>query len=176
MDSSKFTEQLVQYSQVEQQIETNSKLGDLTDTLTKQIQATSAGAALAYIGKTAMFNSDAAALQDGAAAWNYALESATASTVLTVTDANGKTVYETTGEQTAGAHQFTWDGKNANGDTVPDGVYHLKVTAVDAAGKAINSAVSVTETITGVDMSGTDAAVMTAAGTRGFTSILKIGG
>lgn len=176
MDSSKFTEQLVQYSQVEQQISTNDKLTNLTDTLTKQIQATSAGAALAYIGKTAMFNSDGVTLKDGAADWDYALESASASTTLTITDANGKTVFTTTGDQGAGAHHFTWNGKNSNGDSVPDGVYHLAVTAADASNKKINTGVTVTETITGVDMSGSDAAVMTASGSRDFTSILKIGG
>jgi flagellar basal-body rod modification protein FlgD len=176
MDSSKFTEQLVQYSQVEQQIETNSKLTDLTSTLTKQIQASSAGAALAYIGKTAMFNSDGAAMTNGAAHWDYTLAAPAAATTLTVTDANGATVYQAAGELATGTHGFDWNGKDTNGATLPDGIYHLKVSATDTSGAAVTNAVTVNEVINGVDMSGADPAVTTSAGTRAFSTILKITG
>ncbi len=175
MDSSKFTEQLVQYSQVEQQIQTNSQLKSLSDTLTKQIQATSAGAALAYIGKTAEFNSNAMGLKEGEdSTWTYGLAASAANTELVVKDASGKIVFRTAGEQAAGEHEFVWDGKDANGVQQPDGVYYLTVTAKDAADKTIQTGVSVTESITGVDLSQSEGAVMTASGARAFTSIMRI--
>ncbi|MEZ6022857.1 MAG: flagellar hook capping FlgD N-terminal domain-containing protein [Hyphomonadaceae bacterium] len=51
MDSTEFTQQLVQYSQVEQQIRTNEQLEGLVG----QYQAASAGAALSYLGATPSF-------------------------------------------------------------------------------------------------------------------------
>ena len=50
MDSTQFTQQLVQFSQVEQQIRTNEQLEGLVG----QYQAASAGAALSYLGKSAI--------------------------------------------------------------------------------------------------------------------------
>jgi flagellar basal-body rod modification protein FlgD len=176
MDSSKFTEQLVQYSQVEQQIETNSKLTDLSTTLSSQIQASTSAAALSYIGKTAMFNTDAAAMTNGAAHWDYTLAAPAGATALTVTDASGATVFQTTGELATGTHGFDWNGKDSNGATLPDGVYHLKVTATDTSGAAVASAVTVNEVISGIDMSGTTPAVTTSTGARAFSTILKITG
>lgn len=175
MDSSKFTEQLVQYSQVEQQIETNSKLTQLADTLTKQIQATAAGSALAYIGREAVFNSNAMGLgEEGGATWTYGLGATSANTTLTIKDASGKIVYTTSGEQGTGPHEFTWDGEDANGVRQPEGVYFLTVTAKDTADKKIETGVTVRELINGIDMTNEEAGVTTQSGSRAFTSILRI--
>jgi flagellar basal-body rod modification protein FlgD len=176
MDSTQFTQQLVQYSQVEQQIQTNTQLTTLTDTLTKQVQAASAGAALAYIGKTATFDSDAAPSAGAGAQWGYNLAAAAVNNTLSVTDDAGNVIYQATGELAAGDHTFTWNGKNSAGDAAPAGLYHLKVGALDGSGAAITATTSVTELITGVDLSATDAAVTTSSGTRPFTSIVKVGG
>src|SRR5919108_4942353 len=54
MDSTQFTQQLVQFSQVEQQIRTNEQLTGLV----AQYQAASAGAALSYLGRDAIIEAD----------------------------------------------------------------------------------------------------------------------
>src|SRR5262245_3222782 len=93
VDSSQFTQQLVQYSQVEQQIETNERLKTLDSTFTQQIAATSAGAALAFMGQTAEFDSPLLGYAgEGEAEWRYAIGDAAESVKLTVKDAKGKTV------------------------------------------------------------------------------------
>ncbi len=61
MDSTQFTQQLVQFSQVEQQIKTNQNL----EGLAQQFQAASAGAALSYLGKDALIQSDTTTLANG---------------------------------------------------------------------------------------------------------------
>jgi len=176
-DSTQFTQQLVQYSQVEQQIETNSQLTSLSSSLTKQIQATSAGAALAYIGHTATFSSDAMGVGDsGGAAWNYDLGANAASVQLVVTDDAGNAVYQANGEQGKGDHTFTWNGKATGGAQAPPGTYHLKVKAVDTSGEDVTAAISVTEKITGVDLSSSDGLVTTPSGSRSFTGITKVTG
>ncbi|MES1202569.1 MAG: flagellar hook assembly protein FlgD [Pseudomonadota bacterium] len=171
MDSAKFTEQLVQYSQVEQQIASNTKL----DALTAQLKASAAGTALSYLGKTALFDSNAAGLVDGEAKWQYAVDSGATTATLTVTDAKGDVVYTSDGNAASGSHTFTWDGAQTGSDQkAPPGTYYLRVTAKDAAGNAIAAAVAVEERITGVDFTGATPTVTTAAGARAIDKILRI--
>ena len=58
-----------------------------------------------------------------------------------VIDANG-TVVDTIElhDRPAGALNFTWDGKNAQGNTLPAGQYTTKISATDADGKAVEVA------------------------------------
>ena len=98
MDSNTFTQQLVMYSQVEQQIDTNSNL----KTLIGQGTSNAAAVATGYLGKKVSVTNGNASLTSGAATWTYNLGTAAAATTLTVTDANGKIVYTGAGETTAG--------------------------------------------------------------------------
>src|SRR5579883_1804571 len=109
MDSNAFTQQLVMYSQVEQQIDTNDNLKTLIS------QGTTGASAMAatYLGKKVSVTNGNASLSGGSAAWTYNLDAAAASTQLAITDANGRTVYTANGETTAGNHSFTWNGKDA---------------------------------------------------------------
>src|SRR5215213_9555272 len=70
MDSNQFTQQLVQFSQVEQQIHSNKNLESLIS-LTK---ASGAADAVSYLGKTLTVTDGNAALMNGQANWAYALE------------------------------------------------------------------------------------------------------
>src|SRR6201986_811416 len=85
MDSTQFTQQLVEFSQVEQQINTNDNLQTLIN------QGTSAAGtnAVSYLGKAVTVTNGNAPLTGGTAAWTYNLGTASAQTTLTVTDANG---------------------------------------------------------------------------------------
>ena len=102
MDSNTFTQQLVMYSQVEQQIDTNTNLKTLISQGTSQAGAI----ATAYLGKKVSVTNGNASLTGGAANWTYNLGTAAASTQLTVTDANGKTVYTGAGRNHGGQPQL----------------------------------------------------------------------
>src|ERR1041385_8234247 len=65
MDSNQFTQQLVQFSQVEQQINSNKNLESLIS-LTKSQTTT---AAVSYLGKTLTLNDGTASLVNGQAQW-----------------------------------------------------------------------------------------------------------
>src|ERR1700749_4009105 len=69
MDSNQFTQQLVEFSQVEQQINTNDNLKTLIS------QGQSAGSAMAtnYLGKKVTITTGQAPLVSGSATWNYNL-------------------------------------------------------------------------------------------------------
>src|SRR5690242_18729124 len=94
MDSNQFTQQLVQFSQVEQQINSNKNLESLI-ALTKSQSTTSA---VSYLGKTLTITDGTAALQNGSAQWAYSLPGDATSVKLLVTDAKGHAVYLGTGE------------------------------------------------------------------------------
>jgi flagellar basal-body rod modification protein FlgD len=135
MDTSEFTNQLVQYASVEQQMETNDVLSDIRDMTSASINTL----ALSYVGKTVEIDSDYAALQDGQARWNYDLADDAEDVTIKVVDQNGNTVYETDGETDAGVHTFTWDGKDADGNQLADGPYRLEVVAKDADGSDVSA-------------------------------------
>lgn len=171
MDSTQFTQQLVQFSQVEQQIRTNEQLEGLVG----QYQAASAGAALSYLGKDAIIEADETYLAGGEANWAYRLPEAATSMTITVKDAQGRTIYETTtAARGAGEHLFKWDGKKTDGTTAADGVYTIEVEAENAAGEALTPAISVRETIMGVDFSGSVPVVITPSGTRSLDTIRSV--
>jgi len=150
MDSNQFTQQLVMYSQVEQQISTNDNLKTLISQGTSNAAAMTTG----YLGKKVSITNGQASLTNGSATWTYNLKATAASNQLSVTDANGKTVYTTPGQTTAGNSTFTWDGKDNNGNQLPDGAYKLIVTAADSGGNTVTSSIASAGTVTQIDMTG----------------------
>jgi len=152
MDSNQFTQELVEFSGVEQQINTNDNL----KTLIALAQGNSTANAVSYLGKTVTITNGDAPLQNGAANWTYALGAASTSTTLTITDSTGKVVFSGPGETAAGQHAFSWNGEDNNGNTLPDGTYKLAVTATAADGSAIDSAVATTGVVSEVDLSNSE--------------------
>jgi flagellar basal-body rod modification protein FlgD len=149
MDSNQFTQQLVQFSQVEQQINTNTNL----NTLITQGQSQIGTYATSYLGKTVSVTSGSAALSNGQANWTYTLGTAASQALLTVSDASGKVVYAGTGGTAQGANQFNWNGQDNNGNQLPEGTYTLTVTAKAADGSPVTSAVSSQGVVSEIDMS-----------------------
>ncbi|MEQ1819290.1 MAG: flagellar hook assembly protein FlgD [Terricaulis sp.] len=171
MDSTQFTQQLVQFSQVEQQIRTNEQLEGLAG----QYQAASAGAALSYLGKDAIIQANETYLAGGEANWAYRLPETANSMTIQVKDMQGRVVYETnTAARGSGEHLFTWDGTKTNGETAADGVYRISISAKNAADTAITPTVTVRETIMGVDFSGATPVVITPSGTRELSTIRSV--
>jgi len=150
MDSNQFTQQLVMYSQVEQQIGTNDNLKTLISQGTSNAAAMTAG----YLGKKVSVINGNASLTGGTATWTYNLAGAAATTQLTVTDSHGKAVYTGAGKTTAGNSTFTWNGKDNNGNQLADGTYTLTVKAADTNGNTIDSPVASAGTVTQIDMTG----------------------
>ena len=156
MDSDQFTQQLVEYSQVEQQINTNTNL----QTLISLQQGGAGSSAVGYLGKTVTVTNGNAPLTNGTASWNYALGTNAASTTLTVTNANGQTVYTGAGSTTAGSNTFNWNGEDNSGNQLADGVYTLAVSASASNGAAVQTAVSSTGVVSEVNLSGSTPELM----------------
>ncbi len=150
LDSGEFTSQLVQFTAVEQSINTNDNL----EALLILTQAASTGNAVNYIGKTVTFKGNATALASGRAQWQYNLESQAAETTIVVSDDSGKVVYSQAGQTAPGEHDFIWDGTDNAGNSLPDGLYTVQVSATDTDGNNVFADTFVTGAITGVDIVG----------------------
>ena len=150
LDSGEFTSQLVQFTSVEQAINTNDNL----ESLLILTQAASTGNAVSYIGKSVTFKGDAATLTSGQAAWKYDLASQAAETTIVVSDESGKVVYTEAGQTTQGKHDFIWNGTDNGGNALPDGLYTVQVSATDEGGTNVFADTFVTGAVTGVDIVG----------------------
>jgi flagellar basal-body rod modification protein FlgD len=159
MDSNQFTQQLVQFSGVEQQINTNANLETLIGLSKNQAGANAVG----YLGKTVTLTDGSGPLNDGSATWTYTLPTAANATQLTITDTSGRVVYTAPGELGAGDHTFVWNGEDNAGNQLPDGAYKLTVGSVDAAGQALTTTVKSQGTVTEVNLAGPQPMLMLGA-------------
>lgn len=130
LDSSEFTSQLVQFTSVEQSIATNTHL----ENLVSLSSASSANAAVSYLGKEVTADSFTSHLSNGSTGWSFTLPEDSAETILTITDKNGDVVLSKTQPLAKGTHTYMWDGKDANGADQPEGDYNLVVRTRNGSG------------------------------------------
>ena len=156
MDSNEFTQQLVQFSQVEQQISSNKNL----ETLIALTKTRSGIDSMAYLGKKLTLTDGSNALVGGSAKWDYTLDGRSAITVLAIENAKGQVVYAARGETGNGTHAFTWNGKDNAGNQLPDGAYALTVQAALADGSSVNTRTRSQGVVDGVDLSGSEPLLM----------------
>ncbi|MDF1686274.1 MAG: flagellar hook assembly protein FlgD [Parvibaculaceae bacterium] len=151
MESAEFTNQLVQYAEVEQAIATNDHL----EKLIAIEGANSAATAVNYIGKEVLTLGSTTSLVDDQATWDYSLETDAPETSITVYNSDGVEVYSTKVEAEAGSNTFEWDGENEDGVKQADGLYHIEIEPLDEDGLEVASSIMVAGIVTGVDFSST---------------------
>src|SRR4051812_29913565 len=132
LDTNQFTQQLVQFAQVEQQMKQNDQLSTLIS-IDKAAQSTSA---LAFVGQTVAVDGRTAALKNGQASWSLQVPKPVSATV-TIKSSTGQTVYSSSYTMNAGTQGFSWDGRDGNGAKWPDGNYTISVTGKDASGQTV---------------------------------------
>ncbi|MBR1777528.1 MAG: flagellar hook assembly protein FlgD [Alphaproteobacteria bacterium] len=156
MDTSEYTNQLVQYAQVEQSIQTNTYL----ETIVAQNVNAVATQAISYMDQYVQALSDYLPLQDGNAKFSYILGADASSCVVAIRDSAGNFVKTFTGvELSSGRHEMEWDGKDNNGNQLEDGAYVLVVTALDSSGSSIEVQKTVFGKVTGVAYDGDTVAI-----------------
>jgi flagellar basal-body rod modification protein FlgD len=150
LDTNQFTQQLVEFASVEQQIDMNTNLQSL---ITMQ-QTTEATSALQLVGSTITVGGNSATLSNATstpATWSLTT-STPANATVTVTNSSGSTAYSGTLSLNAGTQSFTWNGQGSNGQTWPDGVYTLSVKATGANGQAVTVSTQVQGVVSGVNL------------------------
>ena len=149
LDTNQFTQQLVEFAGVEQQLKTNDELTSLVS-LQQTVQSTQA---LNFVGKTAVVSGDTAALSNSSASWELNVPSNSNVTV-NISNSSGQTVFtQTFSSVTAGNNQpFTWNGKGTDGTQWPDGQYKLTATGTDSSGNSVGITSEVVGVVSSVDL------------------------
>lgn len=149
LDTNQFTQQLVQFASVEQQLKTNDTLSALLS-LSK---ATTVSNGLSYVGSTIRADGATSPLANGSAQWNLNSPAAGTATIV-ITDAKGNQVAGTTQAIKAGDQTFAWNGARAGGGIAPPGDYTITVTARDNTAQPITVKTEVTGVVDGVLLDG----------------------
>lgn len=150
MESAEFTNQLVGFAQVEQQIGINENL----QTMQGQIGSSYGAMLVGYMGKYAEVQDNMIKLQDGKARFAYSLASDAEEVEIALKDSDGNIVRRFDGDPTAGDHILKWDGRDDNQDELPDGDYTIEITATNGAGEKVETWSTVQALITGVSTAG----------------------
>jgi flagellar basal-body rod modification protein FlgD len=150
LDTNQFTQQLVQFAGVEQQLQTNDTLSSLL----KTTQTANASNAYGYVG--AEITADGATTHlspDTGASWHLTAPRAGIATI-TISDKDGNVVATDSKALQAGAQDYAWDGRTSTGLKASEGDYTITVTASDATGKQMNISTEMTGIVDSVDLSG----------------------
>ena len=152
LDTNQFTQQLVQFAGVEQQLKSNDQLKALV-ALQKSAAATEA---LVYVGNTVAVDG-ATATFDGSATWNLNAAKDTTTSTVSITNAAGNTVYSGNFALKSGGSSFVWDGKGNDGTQYPPGSYKLTATGKDQNGQTVAISTEVQGMVDSVDLSASPA-------------------
>jgi flagellar basal-body rod modification protein FlgD len=147
LDTNQFTQQLVQFAGVEQQMKQNDQLSSLI-ALEKTAASTTA---LAYVGQTVVVDGATTALTTSGATWSFNVSKPSTASI-TIKDSTGQTAYTGTFAGTPGAMQFTWDGRGNDGKAWPAGNYTMSATAVDANNQSVGISTEVQAVVDSVDL------------------------
>lgn len=134
MDTAQYTQQLVQYSQVEQSVAQTGTLKSILESLSAQNLTQASG----MIGREATFDSKISGLSaTGPATWSYSADATPAVLTATITAADGRVVDTREIMPSGRSGRFAWDGMLSGGRMAPTGDYSLTLTATGAGGAGI---------------------------------------
>ena len=148
LDTNQFTQQLVQFASVEQQLKTNDQLTTLVS-LQQTAQSTQA---LTFVGKTAVVDGSTATMTNASATWDLSVPT-NSNVNISITNSTGQTVFTGNYAVTAGNNlPFTWNGQGSDGTQWPDGSYKLTATAADSVGNPVAVSTQIQGVVNSVDL------------------------
>src|SRR6266700_1752398 len=103
LDTNQFTQQLVEFAQVEQQMKSNDQLTSLVSLEKSAVAST----ALAYVGATVVVDGATGQLASGTAKWNLNVTKPSTATI-TIKDSTGQNAFTSTISVNPGTQPFTW--------------------------------------------------------------------
>ena len=126
-DATEFTNQLVAFSQLEQQITQSSKIEEL---IALQ-QAAESLSAVNYLGKTVEVQSDLTLLEDGTATFAYVMPLDAVNASIAILDSTGRFITTFSADTTPGRHDAEWDGTDMQGVLQPNGAFSQRRLEID---------------------------------------------
>ena len=156
LDSNEFTQQLVQFTGVEQTLKTNDKLDDLI-----ALQGNNQlNQAVHLVGKTIEADSLVLNLEGGQATMTYDLSANANSASIVVLNEAGTIVRSIAAPTEVGHHEINWDGTDNNGNPVADGTYKFLVSARDADNAQVPLVQGIKGRVTSVKRDGAETVLM----------------
>ncbi len=175
LDPNELTQQLAQFSGVEQQIATNAHM----EAMLGLQRSTSLVSGANLVGKQAEVTSSTLSLLGGAAQEVRVPTLADAAGAtrarIAIANASGNVVREQVVTLGTTASGWSWDGKDARGRALSDGNYRLTVQGLDQEGAPRGTLPSVVAgTVTGVSQNGETVQLAIGALSAGFDSLRRI--
>ncbi len=152
LDTNQFTQQLVQFTEVEQSIRANANL----ESLIRLSTANAVTNVVGFLGGVITVSGDTAEFKNGAATWNYEIDEAADNVNFTIRDSDGVSVFTNSAPAPAGRNSFIWDGQTDNGLPASDGEYTMTISAVNSNGTAINVVTETVGIVDGVNFKGSE--------------------
>jgi flagellar basal-body rod modification protein FlgD len=160
LDTNQFTQQLVQFASVEQQIKSNDTLNALLTSSHSSIVSSAAS----FVGMTVTADGATTRLSEGKAEWRLDVGRAATGTI-TIRDKAGNVVATDTKPLEAGSQSYSWDGRTSTGLPAPEGDYTITVTGRDVSGQSVSVKTEISGRVDSVDMAG-DPPVLVVGGVR----------
>ncbi len=170
LDTNQFTQQLVQYTEVEQAVKNNENLEKLI-----LLSASNAlNGAVNYIGQTISTSEQNADLVNGSASWGYTSSGNADQATFVVKDNLGNEVFSEVRPITAGVGEYVWNGRKSDGSLATSGQYTLNVNATNDQNETVNVTTSVSGTVDGVDMSGSEPVLLVGGKEVKLTDVISV--
>lgn len=170
LDTNQFTSELVQFSSVEQQIQTNTSL-------TQLIQLSQAGEIMqssSMLGRQVTVASDHVPLQNGKGTLQFTAPAAEPVAIAVYND-SGVKIRDASLSAVKGSNSWTWDGTDNSGHSVADGSYLVAVNGAGSGGTTTALPFTVTGTATGVLSQNNAVQLQLGALTVGFDKVHSVG-
>ncbi len=136
MDGSEFAAQLAQFSSLEQLYNVNESLDGL-----KSLQEDrSRYEVMSLIGKEITAEGGHLSLDGNGARGGFELKQNAECSVVIKNEAGIPVQRLSPGYLEPGRHEFEWDGESGSGTSMPDGLYHFEVSAVNPYGETVSAA------------------------------------
>jgi flagellar basal-body rod modification protein FlgD len=166
MDSNQFTEELVEFTGVQQEVATNTSLTQLIGLQ----QGTEVLQSANVVGDTATVSATEIALQNSTGAVTFSAPQAEPVQIAIVNSA-GAPIYDTSINAQSGTNTWTWNGLDNNGNQVPDGAYGVALETGTTGSNAAALPFSVVGTVTGLTNGSTGMQLQMGALSVGLSSV-----
>ena len=145
VDSNQFTQELVEFTGVQQSVQTNTNLSQLISLQ----QGSEVLQSAQVVGHQATVTANQIALQGGSGELSFNT-AASEPVQIAIVNSAGQTVRDASLTTQAGANTWTWDGKDNAGNQLPDGAYGAAVETGTSGVNATAVPFSVVGTATGL--------------------------
>jgi len=171
MDTHQFTNQLVQFTQVEEMMALKESFGAISAQMS-EANLMSAGQ---LVGKDITFKSPTVRLENGSADIFFSASPGVAS-VTAIKRNDGSVVRSLRSAASGGEGRLNWDGLDDRGRGLAEGAYNVEIQGRDTSGNPVAVTANARATVTSVSRSGDGAiSLSTSAGSVKFGDVVSFG-